>query len=116
MRNETLYSLMVRKGYPESFSDIIATELRTDFTSRRMIGYIAARDEVLPLDEVADEMMAILSDRERLKNKHIAQDAQSAINEWYRTMGEDEDYEDGDEDEEDDDNEAEDDEDAEDDL
>ena len=82
--NEELYNLMVRKGYPESFSRIVATELRTEFTSRRMIGYIKAREGVLPLEEVADEMMAILNDRERIKNKHIAQDAQAAVNEWYR--------------------------------
>lgn len=82
--NEELFNLMVRKGYPESFSRIIATELRTDFTSRRMIGYIKVHNEVLPLEEVADEMMSILSDRDRIKNKHIAEDAQAAVNEWYR--------------------------------
>ena len=82
--NEELYKIMVAKGYPEVFSKIIATELRTEFTSKRMIGYIRVHDEVLPLEEVADEMMAILSDRERLKNKHLAENAQAAVNEWYR--------------------------------
>ena len=82
--NEELYRIMVAKGYPEDFSKIIASELRTEFTSKRMIGYIRVHDEVLPLEEVADEMMAILSDRERLKNKHIAESAQAAVNEWYR--------------------------------
>ena len=75
---------MLAKGYPEGFSKVVATELQTEFTSKRMIGYIKAHDEVLPLEEVADEMMAILNDRERLKNKHIAENAQAAVNEWYR--------------------------------
>ena len=62
----------------------MATELQTEFTSKRMLGYIKVHDEVLPLEEVADEMMAILNDRERLKNKHIAENAQAAVNRWYR--------------------------------
>lgn len=87
MHND-LYNLMIEKGYPEFFSAIVATELHTEFTAKRMMGYIRARDQ-LPLEEVADEMFAILSDRDRLINKHISQNAQEAINEWYR-MEEDE--------------------------
>ena len=79
-----LYELMIRKGYPEDFSRLVSAELHTEFTGKRMIGYIAAREGALPLDEVADEMMAILSDRERLIKKHISENAQSYINEMYR--------------------------------
>ena len=78
-----LYELMIRKGYPEDFSRLISSELHTEFTGKRMIGYLSARGGTLPLEEVADEMMAILSDRERLVKKHIAQDAQSYINKMY---------------------------------
>lgn len=85
-----LYELMIRKGYPEEFSSIVSRELHTEFTGRRMMGYIAAREEALPLEEVADEMMAILSDRDRLIKKHIAQDAQMAINQMYMENWEDE--------------------------
>ena len=79
-----LYELMIRKGYPEDFSRLVSTELHTEFTGKRMIGYIAAREGALPLEEVADEMMAILSDRERLIKKHISENAQNYINEMYR--------------------------------
>ena len=72
-----LYELMIRKGYPEDFSRLVSAELHTEFTGKRMIGYIAAREGALPLDEVADEMMAILSDRERLIKKHISENAQA---------------------------------------
>lgn len=74
---------MIEKGYPNGFAEIVSRELHTEFTANRMIGYISAR-EMLPMEEVADEMLAILSDRDRLINKHISQDAQAAINEFYR--------------------------------
>ena len=83
MMHEELYNLMVEKGYPSGFAAIVATELHTEFTAKRMMGYIKARDQ-LPLEEVADEMMAILTDRDRFIKKHITQNAQEAINEWYR--------------------------------
>ena len=63
-------------------------ELRTDFTARRMMGY-SAQNKRLPLEEVADEMFAILSDRERIVQKHMSEHAQNKINEYYRTRTED---------------------------
>ena len=75
MKSEKLFNLMIEKGYPNGFAEIISRELHTEFTANRMIGYISAR-EMLPMEEVADEMLAILSDRDRLINKHISQDAQ----------------------------------------
>ncbi len=86
-KNEELYNLMISRGYPERFAELISRELRTEFTGNRMIGYIKAREGIsdgpLPLEEVADEMMSILSDRDRIVNKHIAEDAQNAVNMWY---------------------------------
>lgn len=79
-----LYDLMIKKGYPEDFSWVVSSEMGTEFVGRRMIGYIAA-NPLLPLEEVADEMMAILSDRERIVSKHIAEHAQQKVNEFYRT-------------------------------
>lgn len=84
-KSNELYELMLRKGYPKDFSALIAGEMRTDFTAGRMIGYIA-RSERLPLEEVADEMLAILSDRDRITQKHILEHAQSKINEMYRNQ------------------------------
>lgn len=80
-----LYELMVRKGYPEDFAALIATELNTEFTAARMIGYIS-KNRKLPMEEVADEMLAILSDRDRIIQKHIAEQAQAKINEMYRNQ------------------------------
>lgn len=84
-KNENLlYDLMIRKGYEPSFAVIISGEMRTPYTKERMIRYIAAND-LLPMEEVADEMMAILAERDKLVNKHISEHAQRAINEYYNS-------------------------------
>lgn len=82
-KSRQLYELMLRKGYPEDFAALISSEMRTDFTAGRMIAYIS-KSGVLPLEEVADEMLAILSDRDRITQKHILEHAQAKINEMYR--------------------------------
>ena len=70
---------MIRKGYPEQFASIVAEQMHTEYTSQRMIRYIS-RCPLLPPQEVADEMLAILADRDSLVQKHIAQHAQGKIN------------------------------------
>ena len=84
-KSRQLYDLMIRKGYPQEFSALIASELRIEFTATRMIGYIN-RSELQPLEEVADEMFAILSDRNRITQKHILEHAQAKINEMHRNQ------------------------------
>ncbi len=81
--SQKLYDLMIRKGYPEDFAQIIAIEMSTEFTGKRMYGYIAA-NEKLRLEDVADEMLAIKSDRDRIAEKHILEHAQASINRMYR--------------------------------
>ena len=87
--SSALYDLMVRKGYPEEFASAIANEMRTEYTSERMIGYIS-RNPKLPPEEVADEMLAILAERDRLIEKHIARSAQEKINQLYSSPLDDE--------------------------
>lgn len=54
-----LYKLMLERGYPEEFCDIITKNLNTDFTAQRMIGYLYHYDHP-PVEEIADEMISIL--------------------------------------------------------
>ena len=82
IHGEKLYNLMLERGYPQSFAILIASEMNTEYTSGRMIGYIS-RSRDLSLEEIADEMLAILGDREKFKNKHISQHAQEKINLLY---------------------------------
>ncbi len=84
---QALYEFMLRKGYPEAFASIISCELHTDFTAGRMMSYLS-RAGKRPLEEVADEMYAILSDRDHTMEKHINEHAQSKINDLYRNFNE----------------------------
>ncbi|MBQ9180254.1 MAG: hypothetical protein IJ132_05575 [Firmicutes bacterium] len=81
-RTEELYNLMIDRGYPEEFAKLVSREMNTEYTSQRMIRYIAVRG-LAPLEEVADEMQAVLSERDKLVNKHISRHAQESINRFY---------------------------------
>lgn len=74
-----LYRLMERRGYPEEFYDIVTQNLNTDFTARRMIGYLSHYDHP-SLEEIADEMLAILSDRNRIMQKKEMESTNAAWN------------------------------------
>lgn len=63
-----LYKLMLERGYPEEFCDIITKNLNTYFTAQRMIGYLYHYDHP-PVEEIADEMISILSDRNQIMEK-----------------------------------------------
>lgn len=76
-----LYKLMIKKGYPEEFSDVVTKNLNTDFTAKRMIGYL--NNYKFPaLEEVVDEMLAILSDRNRIMEKKELEKTNAAWNEF----------------------------------
>jgi hypothetical protein len=79
---EKLYDLMLRIGYPDNFSRIIAEQMQTEYTSQRMCAWLG-RAGLLPAEEVADEMLSILAERDRLVQKHIAMHAQKKINQLY---------------------------------
>ena len=63
-----LYQIMLKRGYPEGFCDEITKNLNTDWTAQRMIGYLSHYKK-LPMEEIVDEMLAILSDRNRIMQK-----------------------------------------------
>ena len=76
-----LYNIMIERGYPTEFSDLVTKNLNTDFTAQRMIGYLLHYDK-LPLEEVADEMLAILSERNRIMAKKETEDANARYNDY----------------------------------
>ena len=63
-----LYKMMLKRGYPEVFCAQITLNLNTDWTAQRMIGYLSHYKK-LPMEDIADEMLAILSDRNRIMQK-----------------------------------------------
>jgi hypothetical protein len=76
-----LYHMMLRRGYPEPFCDDVTKNLNTDWTAQRMIGYLSHYKK-LPMEEVADEMLAILSDRSRIMQKKELESVNARWNEY----------------------------------
>lgn len=76
-----LYKLMLERGYPEEFCDIITKNLNTDFTAQRMIGYLYHYDHP-PVEEIADEMISILSDRNRIMEKKELEEVNARWNDF----------------------------------
>lgn len=86
-----LYEMMLKRGYPEVFCEQITLNLNTDWTAQRMIGYLSHYKK-LPMEDVADEMLAILSDRSRIMQKKQLKASNARWNELtrYGFPGEDE--------------------------
>lgn len=76
-----LYHIMLQRGYPEEFCDQVTRNLNTDWTAQRMIGYLSHYKK-LPMEEVADEMLAILSDRNRIMQKKNWESTNERWNEY----------------------------------
>ena len=86
---QDLVRIIVRMGYPKEFGIVIADNLRTEKTMSRMIGYLKQANPG-SADEIADEMLAIMEDRERWIQKKTAEYYNSKYNEllWYGIGGE----------------------------
>ena len=74
---------MLKKGYPEPFCDEVTRNLNTDWTAQRMIGYLSHYQK-LRLEDVADEVLAILSDRNRIMEKKSLDNINARWNEMMR--------------------------------
>ena len=65
---QELIETIVRMGHPEEFGALIAANLGTEKTMSRMTGYLKhARPRTA--EEIADEMLAIVDDRDRWVRK-----------------------------------------------
>ena len=83
-RTEELYKVLLTKGYPKELcAEIAYKNLNTDYTATRMLGYLYRYTEPR-LEDVIDEMIAILSDREEIIKKKEMEQSQAVINEIYR--------------------------------
>ena len=80
-KSNELYNLMLQRGYPEQFCNEVTKNLNTDFNAKRMIGYILHYQK-LPLEEIADEMLAILADRNRIMQKKELESINSSWNNY----------------------------------
>ena len=63
--------------------EIAYNQIRTDYTATRMLGYLY-RTSNPRAEDVVDEMLAILSDRNAIIQKKELEHAQATINKVYR--------------------------------
>ena len=83
-RKDELYHALKEKGYPEDFCGEIAyKQMNTDYTATRMLGYLYRITNPRP-EDIVDEMLAILSDRNAIIQKRELEHAQATINQVYR--------------------------------
>ena len=75
-----LIEAIVHIGYPEEFGKVIAKNLGSEKTMRRMTAYLYSA-KPRSAEEIADEMLAIMSDRERWIAKKEAEEANARYNE-----------------------------------
>lgn len=76
-----LKQVLIDKGFPETFCDEICKNICTDFTIKRMLGYLY-RCPNPGIEELVDEMLAIISDRNRIVEKKKSEQAQALYNEY----------------------------------
>ena len=83
-RTDELYKVLLDRGYPKEFcTEIAYKNMNTDYTATRMLGYLY-RVTNLRIEDLVDEMLAILSDRDAIIQKKEMEHAQAVINEIYR--------------------------------
>ena len=83
-RTDELYKVLLEKGYPRELCEEIAYKnMNTDYTATRMLGYLY-RVTNPRMEDMVDEMLAILSDRNAIMEKKASEHAQAVISDIYR--------------------------------
>ena len=83
-RTDELYKVLLDRGYPKEFcAEIAYRNMNTDYTATRMLGYLYRVSDPR-IEDLVDEMLAILSDRNAIIQKEEMEYAQAVINEIYR--------------------------------
>ena len=82
-QTKQLYKVL-SKGYPKELcAEIAYKNMNTDYTATRMLGYLY-RVTNPRIEDLVDEMLAILSDREAIIQKKELEHAQAVINDMYK--------------------------------
>lgn len=82
-RTDELYRLLLSRGYPKDFcTEIAYKNMNTNYTATRMLGYLY-RVTNPRIEDLVDEMLAILSDRDEIMRKKEMEHAQAVINDIY---------------------------------
>ena len=81
--SKVLFDMLVSEGYEERFCYLICQNLNTDFTATRMIGYLSHYSHP-PQEEIVDEMLSIISDRDRIIQKKTAESYNASWNQMMQ--------------------------------
>lgn len=76
-----LFDILMDRGYPESFCYEVTYNLNTDWTAERLIGYLR-HYEKLPMVDIADEVLAILSHRNQIMQKKEMEEVNAKWNQY----------------------------------
>lgn len=83
-RTDELYKILLDRGYPKEFcAEIAYKNMNTEYTATRMLGYLYRVSDPR-IEDLVDEMLAILSDRDAIIQKKEMEHAQAVINEIYK--------------------------------
>ena len=83
-RTDELYQVLLDRGYTKKFcAEVAYRNMNTDYTATRMLGYLYRVSEPR-IEDLVDEMLAILSDRDAIIRKKEMEHAQAVMNEMYR--------------------------------
>ncbi|MCI6732097.1 MAG: hypothetical protein MR487_07230 [Lachnospiraceae bacterium] len=83
-QTDELYRVLLDRGYPKEFCAEIAYKyMNTEYTATRMLGYLYRVSDPR-MEDLVDEMLAILSDRDAIIRKKEMEHAQAVINDIYR--------------------------------
>ena len=86
IRDRLIWTI-ARMGYPEEFGAAVADSLGTEMTMSRMIWYLQ-HAKPRSAEEIADEMLAILDDRDRWVKKKKVEYYNRKYNEFlYEGLG-----------------------------
>lgn len=85
---QSLIDAIERLGYPQEFGVVLAQELRTDNAMERMTAYLRSARPSSP-EEIADELLAITSMRDRWVEQKISEHANASLTAFYNRPRED---------------------------
>lgn len=79
---EELIDCITACGYPREFGELVAQELGGEWSMRRMIGYLRGAKPTT-MEQIADEMLAILEHRHAIVEKKMSEKAQNTVSQFY---------------------------------
>lgn len=79
---QSLAHAITQLGYPEEFAQVLATQLRSEAAMDRMAAYVRSARPSSP-EEIADEMLAIVSERDRWVARKMSEHAGATITAFY---------------------------------